>query len=473
MSMPANIRISAQFPFPATTKGTTPIAVTKANGIWSVALPLDALATQLPSGGSLTTDYLLVWDSLTGTYFKMPVSNVPTGAPGPPGPPGATGPAGGITDAPSDGVNYGRKNATWNNLDTIYAPIAAAAPLDALAYSGMQINGSMEVSQENGTTARTTNGYVVDGVQVAFTGTMTLSCAQVADAPPGLTNSVKVTVTTAEAVLGASDYLVLFQNIEGYRTSRLVFGTANAQPVSIGFWTKIHRTGTYSGSLRNAALNRSYPFTFTQNVSDTWEYKTVTLPGDVIGTWVGNTNGVGLALIFSMACGTTLAGPVNTWAAANYFGATGTTNGVAALTDTFQITGVVVLPGLQLPSAARSPFIMRPFGQELTTCQRYWQSSWNYGGPVGGWTAGLDQILFSHPSGSFAQIVSYVQKRALPTVTIFDNIGTSNKVAYYIAGWASGGALSIVNVKDKFASIQHGIAGSIFTNFAYTADARL
>jgi hypothetical protein len=123
--MPASVRISAQFPFPAGVAGTTPIAITKANGIWSVALPLDALATQNPSGGNLTTDYLLVWDSLTGTYFKMPVSNVPTGAPGPPGPPGATGPAGGITDAPSDGVNYGRKNAAWNNLDTIYAPIAA------------------------------------------------------------------------------------------------------------------------------------------------------------------------------------------------------------------------------------------------------------------------------------------------------------------------------------------------------------
>jgi hypothetical protein len=98
-NMPANVRISAQFPFPASVSGTTPIAITKANGIWSVALPIGALATQLPSGGSLTTDYVLVWDSLTNTYFKMPISNIPTGPPGPAGPAGPvgpTGPAGGI-----------------------------------------------------------------------------------------------------------------------------------------------------------------------------------------------------------------------------------------------------------------------------------------------------------------------------------------------------------------------------------------
>jgi hypothetical protein len=400
--MPANVRISAQFPFPSGVAGTTPIAITKANGIWSVALPLDALATQNPSGGSLTTDYVLVWDSLTGTYFKMPISNVPTGPPGPPGAAGPPGPSGGIADAPSDGVNYGRKNAAWNNLDTIYAPIAAAAPLDALAYSGMQINGSMEVSQELGTTPRTTTGYVVDGTLISATGTMTFSAAQVADAPSGLTNSVKITVTTAEAVLGAGDFVFLYHAIEGFRTSRLAFGTANAQPISIGFWTKIHRTGTYSGSVRNATNARSYPFTFVQNVADTWEYKTVTIPGDVIGTWVGNTNGVGLSLAFAMAAGTTLTAAAGAWAAGNFIGITGTTNGVAALTDTFQLTGLVVLPGIEVPTAARSPFIMRPFDQELVTCKRYWQR----------------QDLIIIETAAFNQTLIYpVEFRTAPTIS--------------------------------------------------------
>jgi len=134
---------------------------------------------------------------------------------------------------------------------------AATAPFDALAFSGMQINGAMEISQEKGTTATAfTSNHIVDGWIAVKSGTMVTSGQQVADAPVGYTNSLKVTVSTAQAVLGIGDYTIIAQKIEGFRSSRLQFGTANAQSVSIGFWTKIHRVGSYSGSLRNAADNR-------------------------------------------------------------------------------------------------------------------------------------------------------------------------------------------------------------------------
>jgi hypothetical protein len=377
-NMPANVRISAQFPFPATTQGTTPIAVTKANGIWSVALPLGALATQNPSGGSLTTDYLLVWDSLSGTYFKMPVSNIPTGPPGPPGAAGPPGPSGGITDAPSDGVNYGRKNASWNNLDTIYAPIAAAAPLDALAYSGMQINGSMEVSQEFGSSGPSgiinTTKYIVDGWFLFTSGAQVLGGTQnvpVVAGLPGFGAALQAVVQTANAAPAAGDFCCFFQRIEAYRVLRLAWGTASAQPLSIGFWVYANRPGTYSGSVSNNAATRSYPFVFTVNVGSTWEYKTVTIPGDTTGTWSVSNNTFGMQFIITMMTGVAHQGVAGTWNAGNFLGATGTINGVAATSDTMLITGVVVLPGIEVPTAARSPFIMRSFDQELVTCQRY------------------------------------------------------------------------------------------------------
>jgi hypothetical protein len=50
---------------------------------------------------------------------------------------------------------------------------------------------------------------------------------------------------------------------------------------------------------------------------------------------------------------------------------TGTTNGVAATTDVFQLTGVILLAGPLLPTSALSPLLMRPFDQEQRTCQRY------------------------------------------------------------------------------------------------------
>jgi hypothetical protein len=124
--------------------------------------------------------------------------------------------------------------------------VVYAAPFDALATNGLQVNGSMEVSQEKGTAATTTNSsYVIDGWQLHVAGSMAVSAQQVTDAPSGFNNSIKVTVTTAAASLGATDSVTLYTPIEGFRTSRLGFGKASPQPVSIGFWSKIHRTGSY------------------------------------------------------------------------------------------------------------------------------------------------------------------------------------------------------------------------------------
>jgi hypothetical protein len=292
-----------------------------------------------------------------------------------------------------------------------------AAPLDALGPGGLQINGGMEISQENGTTARTTAGYVVDGWRIASTGSMAFSAAQVADAPFGLANSIKVSITTAEPALGAGDYLMIVQPIEGFRTSRLAFGTVAAQPISIGFWTRIHRTGTYSGAVRNSDSSRSYPFTFAQNVADTWEYKTITVPGDTLGAWTGNTNGIGLWLIFTIACGTTYAGGAGAWAAANYIAATGTTNGAAGLADVFQITGVVVLPGTELPTAARSALAVRPYDVELRLCERYLQLVTTT--TIGVYLNGAGQTLYLSKS-------LRTEMRAAPTASQITAPTTSN-----------------------------------------------
>ena len=132
----------------------------------------------------------------------------------------------------------------------------------------------------------------------------------------------------------------------------------------------------HSGTIRNAAATRSYAFTYTQNVADASQYNVVTIPGCTDGVWaIDNT--AGLSLVFAMACGTTYTAPsANSWLTTTtpgYFAAPGQVNGVAATTDAFRLTGVVVLPGLEAPSAARSALIMRPYDQELLTCKRYWQ----------------------------------------------------------------------------------------------------
>src|SRR4029077_8843519 len=124
-------------------------------------------------------------------------------------------------------------------------------------------------------------------------------------------------------------------------------------------------------SLRNGATDRSYVTTYTQNVADVAEYKTITVPGDTAGTWTRD-NTIGLVVAFALACGTTPTAPAaNTWyttTAPGYVAAPGQINAVAATSDIFRLAGVIVLPGIEAPSAARSALIMRPFDQELITC---------------------------------------------------------------------------------------------------------
>src|SRR5580765_7557729 len=111
-----------------------------------------------------------------------------------------------------------------------------AAPFDAMAYSGMKINGGMEVGQERaiGTPTNTSGGHACDGWRLAFSGTMVPFTGQFAGSlSSGLNNYVAVGVTTAQPSLGAGHFTNISQFIEGYRVARLAWGTANAQPITI------------------------------------------------------------------------------------------------------------------------------------------------------------------------------------------------------------------------------------------------
>jgi hypothetical protein len=232
----------------------------------------------------------------------------------------------------------------------------------------------MDVSQELGSTAISTSGYVCDGWKLFNNTTAVVSAGRSAGAiTGGYPNHLYVAVGTALAAGAAADIVTIQQYIEGSRLARLQWGASNAQPLTIAFWTGHHRTGLYSGSIRNGDSSRSYVFTYTQNAPDISQFNVVTIPGDTVGTWnIDNT--VGMIVTFALAVGTQFTAPApKTWYSANYTAAPGQVNAAGATTDVFRITGVVVLPGIEAPSAARSPFIMRPYDQELLLCKRYFQ----------------------------------------------------------------------------------------------------
>jgi hypothetical protein len=236
----------------------------------------------------------------------------------------------------------------------------------AFSFKNRIINGDMRIDQRNAGAAVTTNAaFPIDRFIVINTTDGAFSAQQDSSVPAGFVNSVKITTTTADGTLTTTQNLNIAQPIEGTNVSDLAWGTANAKTVTLSFWVRSSLTGTFGGSLRNSAVNRSYPFTYSISVADTWEQKSVTIAGDTSGTWL-TTTGVGIYVAFALGAGPDRSGTAGAWAASDLRSATGATSVIGTLNATWYITGVQ----LEVGSVA-TPFERRPYGTELALCQRY------------------------------------------------------------------------------------------------------
>jgi hypothetical protein len=126
------------------------------------------------------------------------------------------------------------------------------------------INGAMVIDQRNaGASVTPTDGqYTLDrwtfGVAQASKLTVQQNAGSVTP-PVGFTNYLGVTSSSAYSVL-TGDYFIARQNIEGFNTADLNWGTANASSVTLSFWVRSSLTGTFGGAIQNSAGNRAYPF---------------------------------------------------------------------------------------------------------------------------------------------------------------------------------------------------------------------
>jgi hypothetical protein len=267
----------------------------------------------------------------------------------------------------------------------------------------------MRIDQRNAGAAVTTGGaYAVDRWVVENTTTTgTFSAQQDSSVPAGFVNSLKVTITAADASLSNFERLVIRQIIEGNNVADLGWGTANAKTVTVSFGVRSSVTGTFGASLHNGAENRSYPFEYTISAADTWEQKSVTIAGDTTGTWL-TTNGQGIFVNFSLGAASSPSGTANAWTGSFKTSTTGATNLVATNGATFYITGVQ----LEVGSVA-TPFERRPFGAELVLCQRYFSR-----------ITGSNVAFGSGSAGSTTNTQFYVvypqSMRAAPTISLSD-----------------------------------------------------
>jgi len=238
------------------------------------------------------------------------------------------------------------------------------------------INGAMVIDQRNAG-ASVTSGFPVDRWQFVLTQASKLTGQRSTTAPVGFVNSLNVTSSSAYSI-GSGDIFALCQRIEGYNVADLGWGTANAKTVTLSFQVYSSLTGTFGGALQNNAQNRSYPFSYSIPVANTWTTISVTIAGDTTGTWTTD-NSSGLGVNFGLGCGSTYSGTAGTWAGSQLFSATGATSVVGTSGATFYITGVQLEVG-----TSATGFEYRQYTQELALCQRYYTANTYYVFGAGG-----------------------------------------------------------------------------------------
>lgn len=296
------------------------------------------------------------------------------------------------------------------------------------------INGAMVIDQRNAGASVTPNSsYTLDRWSSINSQTSKFTVQQNAASvtpPAGYGNYLGVTSSSAYSV-AAGDYFAIYQPIEGFNTSDLAFGTASAATVTLSFWVRSSLTGTFGGALKNGAANRSYPFTYTISVANTWEQKSVTIAGDTSGTWVGATNGTGLSVQIGLGVGSTFSGTAGSWQGSNLISATGATSVVGTSGATFYITGVQLEKG----STATS-FDYRSQGTELALCQRYYEKSYNQDvvPGVASFTPGFASSTASLLAPTQANGCTFkVTKRANPTCVSYNAVTGASGSAYRVS----------------------------------------
>jgi hypothetical protein len=291
-------------------------------------------------------------------------------------------------------------DASGGNTATINSMTPTADSLQG--FRNRIINGDMRIDQRNGgasVTPAAPNQYTVDRWKADISVSSKYSAQQSSTAPTGFVNSLLITSLSAYTV-GSAERFCMTQNIEGLNVPDLAWGTANAKTITLSFWVRSSLTGTFGGVISNSAQNRSYPFTYTISSANTFEQKTITITGDTSGTWL-TTSGIGLRVIWGLGVGSTLSTTAGAWAAGEYYSATGATSVVGTNGATWYITGVQ----LEVGSVA-TPFERRPYGTELSLCQRYFYNL--VAAAASGSSATKIEFYYQHP----------VPLRAAPTLNV-------------------------------------------------------
>ncbi len=243
------------------------------------------------------------------------------------------------------------------------------------------INGAMQIAQRSTSVSSISSGgayHTCDRWRLAIdtsgTWTQTQETLAVTDPPflqHGITKALKMDCTTANGSLSAGSYIQLQYRPEGFDLQQLKTGTSDPASMTVSFWVKATKTGTNVLNVYQDEGGKQVAFTYTISSSDTWEHKTITIPGNTHDA-IANDNTRGRQITWYLSAGSnrTSGSLQSTWQ--NYATgdeAVGQVNHSDSTSNNFHITGVQCEIGEQASS-----FDHRSHAEELALCERYYQN---------------------------------------------------------------------------------------------------
>jgi hypothetical protein len=330
------------------------------------------------------------------------------------------------------------------------------------------INGDMNISQRaTSTSSITGNGYhTIDRytTSASSVGTWTQSQSTTVPSGQGFASSLKMDCTTANGSLSSGSNLLIQQKIEGQNLQYIKKGTSSAESLTLSFWVRSNKTGTYIAELFDEDNTRQYSQSYTISSADTWEKKTITYAGDTTGT-LGNDNAQSMRVNFWLSAGSNFtSGSLGTsWSAnSNGIRAVGQVNLADSTDNEWYITGIQLEVG-----TSASDFEFLPRDVNTTRCQRYYQKSYDLGTAPGTATdSGAGWNGSSGDSGGNAAFIPPFKTtmRAAPTVTGYARDGTSGEGSYFRNGASGNGTLAAHMYGQNSVSIYVGTGSAWSTS---------
>ena len=342
----------------------------------------------------------------------------------------------------------------------------------ALSDRNLIDNGAMQVSQRGTsfTGITSSNQFITDRfkLNVEFG---TFSGEQSSTTPSGFGNSIKVDCTSSSTSPSAADENFLEHVVEAQDLQHLSYGESSAKSITLSFYVRSNKTGSYGVWIYSQDGNRQYATTYTISAADTFEFKTITIPGDASGT-INDDNGGGLFIRWYLGAGSSYAGtPAETWQAT---GGNRTTslNLADSTSNEWLITGVQLEVGTKA-----TPFEHKSYQDELAKCRRYYfqsrQLGDTYEGCYYGYGISTNRIgaqvrlpieMRTDPSFILIRPVDGVQDGAHRYFGV--SSGSTGDVSFSSVGFADRGRLGFPYITLNSGSIVQG-AGYLFHIEAY------